>query len=126
MISKTTHGDDFQGLLNYLLNESKQAEIIAPFMIGDNPRDLAQEFAAVADLRPSTRLPVRHISLSFAPGDVVDKFDRASIVDRVMEGMGYENCQYIAIAHHRDDPGHDEAHEHDHIHIVANCSDPQY
>jgi Relaxase/Mobilisation nuclease domain len=121
MISKTTHGDDFQGLLNYLLNETKQAEIIAPFMVGDNPKDLAQEFAAVADLRPSTRLPVRHISLSFAPGDVVDKFDRASIVDRVMSEMGYQDCQYIAISHHRDDPGHDEAHDHDHIHIVANA-----
>jgi hypothetical protein len=54
---------------------------------------------------------------------VVDKFDRASIVDRVMQGMGYENCQYIAIAHHRDDPGHDEAHTHDHLHIVANAVD---
>jgi hypothetical protein len=35
--------------------------------------------------------------------------------------MGYQDCQYIAISHHRDDPGHDEAHEHDHIHIVANA-----
>jgi hypothetical protein len=121
MISKTSHGSDFQGLLNYLLNESKQAEIIAPFMLGDNPADLAREFEEVADFRPSTRLPVRHISLSFAPGDVVDEFDRASIVDRVMSEMGYQDCQYIAISHHRDDPGHDEAHDHDHIHIVANA-----
>ncbi len=121
MISKTTHGSDFQGLLNYLLNESKQAEIISPFMLGDNPADLAREFEGVAAFRPSTRLPVRHISLSFAPGDVVDKFDRASIVDRVMSEMGYQDCQYIAISHHRDDPGHDEVHEHDHIHIVANA-----
>jgi Relaxase/Mobilisation nuclease domain len=121
MISKTTHGSDFRGLLDYLLNETKQAEIISPFMEGDNPVDLAAEFGAVADLRPTTRLPVRHISLSFAPGDVVDKFDRASIVDRVMSEMGYQDCQYIAISHHRDDPGHDEAHDHDHIHIVANA-----
>jgi Relaxase/Mobilisation nuclease domain len=121
MISKTTHGSEFRGLLDYLLNETKQAEIISPFMEGDNPVDLAAEFGAVADLRPTTRLPVRHISLSFAPGDVVDKFDRASIVDRVMSEMGYQDCQYIAISHHRDDPGHDEAHDHDHIHIVANA-----
>jgi hypothetical protein len=121
MISKTTHGDDFQRLLEYLMHETKGAEIIAPFMLGDNPADLAREFEGVAAFRPSTSLPVRHISLSFAPGDVVDKFDRASIVDRVMQGMGYENCQYIAIAHHRDDPGHDEAHDHDHLHIVANA-----
>jgi hypothetical protein len=121
MISKTSHGSDFKGLLDYLLKAEKQAEIISPFMVGDNPEDLAREFEEVAAFRPSTRLPVRHISLSFAPGDVVDKFDRASIVDRVMSEMGYQDCQYIAISHHRDDPGHDEAHDHDHIHIVANA-----
>jgi hypothetical protein len=121
MISKTSHGSDFKGLLDYLLKAEKQAEIISPFMVGDNPENLAREFEGIAAFRPSTRLPVRHISLSFAPGDVVDKFDRASIVDRVMSEMGYQDCQYIAISHHRDDPGHDEAHDHDHIHIVANA-----
>jgi Relaxase/Mobilisation nuclease domain len=66
---------------------------------------------------------VRHISLSFAPGDVVDRLDRESIVNRVMTHMGYDDCQFIGIAHHRDDPGHDLPHDHDHLHIVVNAVD---
>lgn len=123
MIGKTTHGADFGGLLKYLLNPDKKPEIICPYLLGDNYTDLAGEFQAVADLRPTTELPVRHISLSFAPGDKVDDLQKALIVDQVMEAMGYRDCQYIAIAHHRDDPGHDLIHNHDHVHIVANAVD---
>jgi Relaxase/Mobilisation nuclease domain len=123
MISRTTHGSNFKGLLDYLLNPAKRPEIIANYMFGDNPTDLAQEFNEVASLRPTTKLPVRHISLSFAPGDVVDRLDRESIVNRVMMHMGYDDCQFIGIAHHRDDPGHDLPHDHDHLHIVVNAVD---
>jgi Relaxase/Mobilisation nuclease domain len=123
MISRTTHGSNFKGLLDYLLNPDKRPEIIANYMFGDNPTDLAQEFNEVASLRPTTKLPVRHISLSFAPGDVVDRLDRESIVNRVTTHMGYDNCQFIGIAHHRDDPGHDLPHDHDHLHIVVNAVD---
>jgi Relaxase/Mobilisation nuclease domain len=123
MISRTTHGSNFKGLLDYLLNPDKRPEIIANYMFGDNPTDLAREFNEVASLRPTTKLPVRHISLSFAPGDVVDRLDRESIVNRVMTHMGYDDCQFIGIAHHRDDPGHDLPHDHDHLHIVVNAVD---
>ncbi len=123
MISRTTHGSNFKGLLDYLLNPDKRPEIIANYMFGDNPTDLAQEFNEVASLRPTTKLPVRHISLSFAPGDVVDRLDQESIVNRVMTHMGYDECQFIGIAHHRDDPGHDLPHDHDHLHIVVNAVD---
>ncbi|AFY92740.1 relaxase/mobilization nuclease domain-containing protein [Chamaesiphon minutus] len=123
MISRTTHGSNFKGLLDYLLNPEKRPEIIANYMFGNNPTDLAREFNEVASLRPTTKLPVRHISLSFAPGDVVDRLDRESIVNRVMTHMGYDDCQFIGIAHHRDDPGHDLPHDHDHLHIVVNAVD---
>jgi hypothetical protein len=39
----------------------------------------------------------------------------------VLDGLGYQKCQFIAVDHHRDDPGHDYAHDHDHIHIVTNA-----
>jgi Relaxase/Mobilisation nuclease domain len=123
MISRTTHGSNFKGLLDYLLKPDKRPEIIVNYMFGDNPTDLAQEFNQVASLRPTTKLPVRHISLAFAPGDVVDRLDQESIVNRVMKHMGYDDCQFIGIAHHRDDPGHDLPHDHDHLHIVANAVD---
>ena len=123
MISNITKGSNFGGLLRYLLHESKQPQIVAPYMLGDNASDLAREFDQIANLRPTTQLPVRHISLSFAPSDdgKVSDSDKEAIVVRVVAEMGYEDCQFIGIAHHRDDPGHDLPHDHDHLHIVVNA-----
>ena len=123
MISNITKGSNFGGLLRYLLHESKQAQIVAPYMLGNNASDLAREFNEIANLRPTTRLPVRHISLSFASGDdgKVSDSDKEAIVVRVVKEMGYEDCQFIGINHHRDDPGHDLPHDHEHLHIVVNA-----
>ncbi|WP_373540103.1 relaxase/mobilization nuclease domain-containing protein [Chamaesiphon sp.] len=123
MIAKISTPDNFRQILEYLLRENKCPEILPSFMTGTNSADLAREFQAVADLRPSTQNNVRHISLAFATGDDVNNVDKSSIVDRVMQEMGYQNCQYVAINHHRDDPGHDHAHDHDHLHIVVNTID---
>ncbi len=46
-----------------------------------------------------------------------------AIVDRVLRDLGYQNCQYIAIDHDRNDPGHDATHDHDHLHIITNAVD---
>jgi hypothetical protein len=123
LISNITKGSNFGGLLRYLLHESKQPQIVAPYMLGDNASDLAREFDQIANLRPTTRLPVRHISLSFAPSDdgKVSDSDKEAIVVRVVAEMGYEDCQFIGINHHRDDPGHDLPHDHEHLHIVVNA-----
>ncbi|AFY92904.1 relaxase/mobilization nuclease domain-containing protein [Chamaesiphon minutus] len=123
MISNITKGSNFGGLLRYLLHESKQPQIVAPYMLADNASDLAIEFDRIASLRPTTQLPVRHISLSFAPADdgKVSDSDKEAIVVRVVAEMGYEDCQFIGIAHHRDDPGHDLPHDHEHLHIVVNA-----
>jgi Relaxase/Mobilisation nuclease domain len=121
MIGNITKGSDFKGLLDYLLAEEKQPKIINSQMIRQNASEIATEFNAIAAQRDDVELTVRHISLSFAPDDIVDDFNKALIVDRVMREMGYEDCQYIAIAHHPDDPGHDLVHEHEHLHIVANA-----
>jgi Relaxase/Mobilisation nuclease domain len=121
MIGTISKGSDFKGLLDYLLNEAKQPEIIESQMLGKTASELAKEFNDVAAKRENVELTVRHISLSFAPDDLVDDADRKRIVDRVMTEMGYADCQYIAIAHHRDDPGHDLIHDHEHLHIVANA-----
>ena len=122
MISRTTHGANFRGVLDYLLNPDKRPQIIANYMLGQTVDELTREFDSIANLRPTTRLPVRHISLSFAPEDkVIEALDQETIVVRVLAEMGYRDCQFIGIAHHRDDPGHDQAHNHDHLHIVVNA-----
>lgn len=123
MIGNITKGSNFGGLLRYLLHESKQPQIVAPYMLGNNAIDLTREFNEIANLRPTTQLPVRHISLSFAPSDdgKVSDLDKEAIVVRVVAEMGYKDCQFIGINHHRDDPGHDLPHDHEHLHIVVNA-----
>ena len=96
MISRTTHGANFRGVLDYLLNPDKRPQIIASYMLGTNPRDLASEFERIANLRPTTKLPVRHISLAFAPedGEIAD-LDKEAIVVRVVHEMGYSHLAPI-------------------------------
>jgi hypothetical protein len=124
MIGKITKGSDFAGVFAYILNPDKQPTILneAKHCIGTNALDLTHEFQRIADLRPRTQKMVRHFSIGFAPEDgEVDNDVKAAIAMRVMNEMGFENCQYLAVAHHRDDPGHQEIHNHDHLHIVANA-----
>ncbi|NJR31744.1 MAG: relaxase/mobilization nuclease domain-containing protein [Chamaesiphon sp. CSU_1_12] len=126
MIGKITKGGNFRGLFDYLLNPSKRPIILteAQQCTGTTAIELTAEFEQIANLRPTTKLPVRHISLSFAPEDgEISPTIAAEIANRVMAAMGYGSCQYIAIAHHRDDPGHDWIHQNDHIHCVANAID---
>jgi hypothetical protein len=121
-IGKITRGNGFYGLMKYLLDEEKSPQIIGGCMVGSKPDDIAREFRQVANLRPRVQKPVRHFSISFAPGDGnVDDLVKETIAYRVLEGLGYKDCQFMAIGHRRDQAGHDEVHNHDHIHIVANA-----
>ena len=121
-IANITKGQGFGGLLTYLLDSDKKPRIISGCMFNSTPHQIAREFLEVANLRPRVTKPVRHFSIAFAPEDGrVDDVVKEAIAFRVLDGMGYEDCQFIAIDHHRDDPGHEEIHDHDHIHIVTNA-----
>lgn len=121
-IGKVTKGKGFRGVIDYLLDDNKNARIISSCMFGSTPAELACEFRMVANLRRSVGKPVRHFSISFAPEDgAVDDVIKEAIVFRVLDGLGYRDCQFIAIDHDRDDPGHQRIHNHDHLHIVTNA-----
>lgn len=123
MIAKITKGSGFGGLIRYVLDPDKKPVMLeAKQCWGNNANDIALELTEVAKFRPTTKLPVRHFSIGFAHSDgIVEDDIKSEIVARIMEEMGYRDCQYFAVAHHRDDPEHDYAHDHDHIHIVANA-----
>ncbi len=53
----------------------------------------------------------------------MDEETKVAISEAVVNGLGYTNNQWVAIAHGRDDPGHDWQHDHDHLHIVVNGID---
>jgi Relaxase/Mobilisation nuclease domain len=121
-IAKINKGNGFRGVMDYLLNPDKRPRIIGGCVFNSTPAKLAREFRLVANLRPKVSKPVRHFSIAFAPEDgTVDDITKEAIALRVLDGLGYQKCQFIAVDHHRDDPGHDYAHDHDHIHIVTNA-----
>ncbi|PSB59565.1 relaxase/mobilization nuclease domain-containing protein [Chamaesiphon polymorphus] len=124
MIGKISKGNGFGGVLGYLLDPDKRPRIISSCLESKTQSDMAIEFRRVSNLNRRVSKPVRHFSIAFAPEDKqVDDVIKEAIALRVLEALGYKECQYIAIDHHRDDPGHDEAHDHDHLHIVANGVD---
>ena len=124
MIGNITKGSNFGGLLRYLLNPKKGAEIIGGNLGGETANQLESEFLIFTRLNNRVKKTVNHFSLGFAPLDgVVDRDLKGQIADRVMVEMGYQNSQYLVVAHSRSDPGHDYTHDHDHIHIVANAVD---
>jgi hypothetical protein len=117
-------GGNFYGLFAYLLDKSKQAEIIGGNVEGKNIRALSLEFSRCAQRRTRTQKPVKHISLGFAPADGrVAKESKIKVAEKIVFSLGYTNNQWIAIDHDREDPRHDRSHDHDHIHIVINAID---
>ncbi|PSB53280.1 relaxase/mobilization nuclease domain-containing protein [Chamaesiphon polymorphus] len=121
-IGKISRGGGFRGVLDYVLDPKKKPRIISKCSAGSTPAELAREFRQISNLRPNVKKPVRHFSISFAPEDgAVDDLVKEAIALRVLDGLGYRECQFITIAHDRHDPGHDLTHDHDHIHIVTNA-----
>jgi hypothetical protein len=121
-IAKISKGSGFRGIMDYLLDPDKRPRIIGGCVFTSTAADLAREFRMVANLRRSVTKPVRHFSISFAPEDgTVDDVIKEAISLRILDGLGYAECQFITVDHHRDDPGHDYAHHHDHMHILTNA-----
>ena len=127
MIAKITKGSGFGGVVRYVLDPEKNPVMLigAKQCFGNNAEDIALELIEVAKFRPTTKLPVRHYSIGFSEEDsenseLTDDI-KSEIVIRIMEEMGYGDCQYFAVAHDRVIENHHHAHKHDHIHIVANA-----
>jgi Relaxase/Mobilisation nuclease domain len=126
MIAKISKGSGFGGVVRYVLDKNKAHTMLdgAKNCTGEDAGSIASGFQAIAK-RGNSRIPVRHYSIAFSPEDgEVDLDTKAEIVNRIMEEMGFGDCQYFAVSHNRDDPNHHEAHDHDHLHIVANAITP--
>ena len=130
MIGKITKGSGFGGVFAYILGEDKKPILLkeAQQCLSNTPEELAREFQYIANIRHRTTQPVRHFSISFAPEDsqktAISDDIKSEIAVRIMEEMGFGDCQYFAVAHGRVDDNHHHVHNHDHIHIVANAIKP--
>lgn len=84
--------------------------------------ELAGEFQKIANLRPIKRLPARRIFISFDNKErELSKDLKIEIVNRIIQGMGFENCQYIAVELNLYDLYYSNDRSLSGIHIVANA-----
>jgi hypothetical protein len=110
MIGKQVKGQSFRGVLNYL-HHKEQAQLIGGNMVGQTPRTLAAEFGVARALNPQLTKAVYHASLSLPKDEQLDAERWNAIATDYMNGMGFEDSQYVVYRHSDRD--------HDHIHIVA-------
>jgi hypothetical protein len=111
MIGKPIKGSGFRGLLDYLAGRDG-AELIGGNMEGRNPRELAREFAFSRALRPRLGKAACHIPLRLPYDERLSVAQWQRIGERIMAGMGFEDCSYAMYLHPQDPQGQ-------HLHIVA-------
>ncbi|WP_036156490.1 relaxase/mobilization nuclease domain-containing protein [Maribacter forsetii] len=114
MIAKQIKGKDFYGLIVY---HDKKVKTGKAYVLDSNiemgkPVDMTKEFNVVRQLRPNLGKAVYHVSLNLPPGDQLSDKDFSSLADDYLNGMGFEDNQYLIYMH--------TDQEHQHLHIIAN------
>ena len=118
MIAKIVKGRSFKGVVNYILDKAKQAELLTAVGVRYKSREsIIRSFVTQTALNPKVPKAVGHISLGFSTQDM-DKLTNATMVqiaNEYMTKMRITNTQYIIGRHHD--------REHPHIHIIFNRID---
>ena len=118
MMAKIVKGSDFKGVVDYILDKGKNAQVVAyDGLFMENKETIAMSFNAQSLMNGNVAKPVGHIALSFS------KEDEPRLTNCVMGGialeymarMGIKDTQFF-IARHFDK-------EHPHVHIAFNRID---
>lgn len=112
MIGKISTGNNFKGLLEYLIKED--SEILDKTLLNESIDGMATEFMMVSQMNSKVEKPVRHFVLSFSKDDekvINDKF-LTKIAKEYLEEMGYDQNQYIMVKHNDTDKLH--------VHLAVN------
>lgn len=118
MIAKIVKGQDFRGVVNYVLNPEKQAEILqSDGLRTRDEQSIIESFRVQAGMNPKVKRAVGHISLDFSPKDrpVLTNEKMTQIAAEYMKAMGIENTQALLVRHYDK--------EHPHVHLVFNRVD---
>lgn len=114
MIAKQVKGSDFYGVISY--NNKKiitgNACVIDSNINEGSVVAQTKEFNIVRQLRPNLSKVVYHTSLNLAYEDNLSDQEFGNLAREYLEGMGFNDNQYIIYKHLDQD--------HSHIHIVAN------
>lgn len=118
MMAKIVKGSDFKGVVDYILDKNKNAQVVAyDGLFMENKETIAMSFNIQSQMNGKVSKPVGHIALSFSKEDEARLTNRvmAGIALEYMERMGIRNTQFF-IARHFDK-------EHPHVHIAFNRID---
>lgn len=116
MIGKTSIGRSFGGIVKYLLDEKKQAEILEADGVNyTNQESIISDFNAHRKLSPNLGKAVWHSSISFSESDNLSPEQMKEVATDFIKEMGLDNSQYLIIQHNDTD--------HRHLHILANRVD---
>ncbi len=117
-MAKIVNGQGFRGVVNYILNQEKKAEILdSDGVMLDDREAIIESFNFQTELNSRITKPVGHISLNFSAQDQVKLSSElmVQIARDYMGRMGITDTQYL-IARHYDK-------EHPHVHLVFNRID---
>ncbi|MDQ2719654.1 MAG: relaxase/mobilization nuclease domain-containing protein [Bacteroidota bacterium] len=126
MIGKVMVGKGFAGCISYCLDDKKmkkgmnpderlvknRAEILQHNLCFGDKKNLCSQFNDVRKLNPKQSRPVMHITLSLAPGEILDRPQLLEIVQECANEFGFEHNQFFSVEHLDTN--------HQHLHIVAN------
>ena len=115
MIAKIIKGSNFKGVVNYILDKEKDAEIlVCDGLFAENKDTIANSFEAQARMNPKVTKPVGHIALAFSKEDEHRLTDRAmaGIALEYLKKMGITDTQILIVRHFDK--------EHPHVHIAFN------
>lgn len=118
MMAKITKRSDFSGIVNYQIDDKKQAKIIdyEGVLLGDTS-DIIASFEMQLAINSIVKNPVYHIALNFSKEDIDKLSDEkmVAVAREYMQKMGIANAQYIAVRHFDK--------EHPHLHLCINRID---
>ena len=118
MMAKIVKGSDFKGVVDYILDKGKNAQVVAyDGLFMENKETIAMSFNAQSLMNGNVAKPVGHIALSFSKEDEprLTNCVMGGIALEYMERMGIRDTQFF-IARHFDK-------EHPHVHIAFNRID---
>lgn len=115
MIAKIVKGSSFRGVVSYILDKEKDANIlVCDGLFAEDKDTIAMSFEAQSRMNPRVTKPVGHISLAFSKEDEHRLTDcaMAGIALEYLKEMGITDTQILIVRHFDK--------EHPHVHIAFN------
>jgi hypothetical protein len=123
MIAVSSKSRSFESLGRYLVNakdgdeQDRVAWSASRNLPTDDPELAAKIMRATAAQNVRVEQPVYHLTISFDPGDAVDRAAMERIADRVIDTLGLQEHQVLIVAHADRD--------HPHMHLLINRVHPE-